>query len=111
MRPASMPVAAASKMIVHIGVGTPSPPAGRTMRIASDVPDSEPLIVPVLNLWHDAHEPSAAFNGARSAVPDSAKPFCASIHDIFSAPCGSVPVPLHAPTMLSGAVVGVVGVI
>src|SRR5439155_10484303 len=109
IRLASTPLAAASNVIVHIGVGTPSPPAGKTMRIASDVPESEPLMVPVLNLWHDAHVPSAAFSGARSAVPDNAGPFCATIHDIFSEPCGSLPVPFHAPAMLSDDAAGDVG--
>src|SRR5713101_3579873 len=97
MRLPSTPDAAASKVIVHIGVGTPSPPDGNTSFIVSVVPESEPLTVPVLNLWHDPHDPSAAFSGARSAVPDSVEPLCPSRHVMRSSPCGSEPVPFQVP--------------
>lgn len=95
-------VARASNVIVHIGVGTPSPPDGNVSVSASAEPDIDPAIVPVLNLWQDAHEPSAAFSGDRSAEPESVDPLCVTIHDIFSAPCGSVPVPVHAPARVVG---------
>jgi len=107
-------VADASKVIVHIGVGTPSPPEGKVSRIVSVDPETDPEIVPAFNLWHEAHEPSAALSGARSALPDTAVPFCVSDQDMRSAPCGSVPVPLHAPVSPAfggaGAVDGGAGV-
>src|SRR5712691_7629294 len=109
MRLPSMPDAAASKVIVHIGVGTPSPPDGKDSVIVSAVPESEPVTVPVLNLWHDPHDPSAAFSGARSAVPDSVAPFCASRHVMRSSPCGSEPVPFQVPVSVSEVGVGAAG--
>src|SRR3954447_10866820 len=87
----------ASNVIVHSGVGTPSPPAGKTRRIAIVDPAIVPVIVPLFALWHEAHEPSAAFSADRSALPAIALPVCASDHVIFSGPCGSEPVPAHAP--------------
>src|SRR3954454_15952748 len=102
MRPSPSDAIAVNE-IVHIGVGTPSPPDGKISFSATPDVETVPSSVPVLNLWHDAHEPSAALSGARSAVPDSAAPFCATIHDIFSAPCGSLPVPIHAPASVPDA--------
>src|SRR3954462_14695534 len=84
-------------MIVHSGVGTPSPPAGKTRRIAIVDPATVPVIVPLLALWHEAHEPSAAFSADRSALPGIALPACASAPVCFSGPGGSEPVPNHAP--------------
>src|SRR5205814_8411533 len=72
-------------------------PAGNTNFIAIADPDTVPVTVPALNLWHDAHVPSAALSGARAAVPEIALPETVSIHDRRSGPCGSMPVPLHAP--------------
>src|SRR2546423_13644199 len=106
MRSEATADAEASKMIVHIGVGTPSPPAGNTNFIAIADPDTVPVTVPALNLWHDAHVPSAALSGARSAVPEIALPDTVSIHDRRSGPCGSMPVPLHAPASPAGVAGG-----
>src|ERR1051325_8123147 len=102
----------ASKVIVHSGVGTPSPPAGKTRRMAIVDPDTVPVIVPLFALWHEAHEPSAALSAERSALPVIALPVCVSDHVIFSGPCGSEPVPLHAPprVVLVSGVTGVGGV-
>src|SRR4051812_47196551 len=97
MRSRDAIVPLASNVIVHSGVGTPSPPAGKTRRIAIVDPATVPVIVPLLALWHEAHEPSAAFSADRSALPVIALPVCASDHVIFSGPCGSEPVPAHAP--------------
>src|SRR4029079_11474434 len=68
--------------------------------------------VPLLALWHEAHEPSAAFSADRSALPVTALPVCVNDHVIFSAPCGSEPLPVHAPAsvVLVSGVVGVDGV-
>src|SRR6267142_2146492 len=106
MRVPSTAGAAASNVIVHIGVGTPSPPDGKTSFIVSAVPESTPSTVPVLNLWHDPHDPSAALSGARSAVPESVEPLCARRHVMRSSPCGSEPVPFHVPASVSAAGAG-----
>src|SRR4051794_3851927 len=102
----------ASKVIVHSGVGTPSPPRGKTICIAIADPETVPVIVPDFALWHDAHEPSAALSAERSALPLIASAVCVSDHVIFSAPCGSEPVPAHAPAsvVLVSGVAGVDGV-
>src|SRR5207245_2552957 len=98
---ADAPAALRSKTIVHIGVGTPSPPGGKTSLIVTTVPLMVPVTAPDLNLWHDAHDPSAASSGLMSAVPEKPLPFCVIVHASVSCPCTSDPLPVHRPFRLS----------
>ena len=107
IRSVDAPAALRSNTIVHIGVGTPSPPAGKTSLIVTMVPFIVPVTVPDLNLWHDAHDPSAASSGLMSALPEKPLPFCVTVQTSVSRPCTSDPLPVHRPFRLSD--VGAVG--
>jgi hypothetical protein len=78
--------------------GVPSlPPEGNDMVNVSAPLDIVPVSVPLLFLWHDAHDPSAGSTALVATVPDTIEPICVSVHVIAKAPCESVPDPVHVP--------------
>jgi hypothetical protein len=67
------------------------------MRSVSAERSRVPVTVPLLSLWHDAHDPSAGSTGANSTLPVMFDSDCARIHVMRSALKESDPLPLHVP--------------
>src|SRR5438552_11393258 len=89
----------------QIGAGT-SPPAGNFMETIIVPPDSVPVSVPFLTLWHEPHVPSVGSTALISAVPEMAVPDCVRTHVTSSGLNESDPVPVHVPLSTTGAGTG-----
>src|ERR1700741_4541646 len=94
-RSAIVPVAVSSA--TQMGVGT-SPPAGNFIETLTALPESVPVSVPLLTLWHDPHVPSEGSTALISAVPDKVLPDCVITHVISSGLNESDPMPVHVPS-------------
>src|SRR5258705_11903906 len=97
----STTVPVAFRAASQIGVGT-SPPAGNLIEIVMALPESVPVSVPFLTLWHDPHVPSDGSTALISALPDSEAPDCAITQVTRSGLNESDPMPVHVPLSETG---------
>src|SRR5438445_11031119 len=86
----------------QIGAGT-SPPAGNFMETVIVPPDSVPVSVPFLTLWHEPHVPSVGSTALISAMPEMTVPDCVRTHVTSSGLNESDPVPVHVPPRTTAA--------
>src|SRR5881396_3723247 len=93
-RSAIVPVAL--KSASQIGAGT-SPPAGNFIETVTLLPESVPVSIPLLTLWHEPHVPSLESTALISAVPESAVPDWLITQVTSSGLNESEPVPVHVP--------------
>src|SRR5712691_241641 len=100
-------VPTALKSASQIGAGT-SPPAGNFIETVTLLPESVPVSVPFLTLWHEPHVPSAGSTAVISAVPESAVPDWVITQVTTSGLNESDPVPIHVPLRPTPAGAGAV---
>src|SRR5471032_2630066 len=107
MRPAATSLVDACIVMPQSGVMS-APPSGKSSVSVSAPLVSVPLSVPFFCLWHEPHEPSLRLAESSTADPVSVVPVCVSVHLNVSAPCASLPVPVHAPVRFAADDVAVV---